>query len=58
MIEYWNFYLMDEMITTTRKKYSWQDNWAFIGGNIEFILILLSLFFSVYNYKIADLQDF
>ena len=58
MIEYWNIYLVDETITTTRSKYSWLDNCAFIGGNIDFIVILVSFFFSFYNYKIADIQDF
>ena len=58
MIEYWNFYLADEAITTTRNKYSWLDNCAFIGGNIDFILMIIGIFFSLYNYKIADIEDF
>ena len=58
MIEYWNFSLLDETITTTRMKYSWLDNCAYIGGNIDFILILVGVFFSLYNYKIAVIQDY
>ena len=51
MIEYWNFYLTNEMHTTTRQKYTWLDNISFIGGIIEFMLIAVGAFFSVYNFK-------
>ena len=56
MLEYWNFYLSDEVLTTTRQKYSWLDNFAFLGGNIDFILIALYLFFGIYNYNIAKFK--
>ena len=58
MIQYWNMALLDEIQTTTRKKYTWLDNCAFIGGNIDFVLILIRLFFTFYNYKLADLQNY
>ena len=52
MLEYWNFYLTNEMMTTTRQKYTWLDNFAFIGGNIDFVLMGVGLFFAIYNYNI------
>ena len=58
MINYWNFFLMDETFTTTRTKYSWLDNCAFVGGNIDFVIIMVTGFFSLYNYKIAELHDY
>lgn len=58
MIEYWNFYLTDEVITTTRNKYTWLDNCAFIGGNIDFILMIIGIFFSLYTYKISDFETY
>ena len=54
MLEYWNFYLTNDMYTTNRQKYTWLDNFAFIGGNIDFILIGLGIAFSTYNYKIEN----
>lgn len=54
MMEYWNFSLSDEVISFTRQKYTWLDNCAFIGGTIDFILILLYTLFYFYNYKIAE----
>ena len=56
MIDYWNFYLTDEVITTTRQKYSMFDNFAFVGGNVEFVLVSVMLFFFVYNYKIDKIN--
>ena len=58
MLEYWNFYLTDEVVTTTRNKYTWLDNCAFIGGNIDFILMVIGIFFSLYTYKIADFETY
>lgn len=58
MMEYWNFYLTDEVVTTTRNKYTWLDNCAFIGGNIDFILMNIGIFFSLYTYKIADFETY
>lgn len=53
MLEYWNFYLSNEQLTTTRQKYTWLDNFAFIGGNIDFVLIGVGIFFAVYNHNIS-----
>ena len=47
MLEYWNFYLTNEMQTTTRQKYTWLDNFAFIGGNIDFMLMTVAVFFAI-----------
>ena len=58
MLEYWNFYLTDEVVTTTRQKYSWLDNCAFIGGNIDFVLLSLSIIFGFYNYQIGKVKVF
>ena len=52
ILEYWNFYLTDELMTTTRQRYTWLDNFAFIGGNVEFVLLSLGFFFYLYNYNI------
>lgn len=43
---------MDEEVTTTRLKYTWLDAFAFVGGIIDLIFIMLSLFFSIYNYGV------
>ena len=53
MMEYWNFLLTNDLQTSTRQKYTWLDNFAFIGGNIDFILLGLGAFFSIYNYNVA-----
>ena len=56
MLEYWNFYLTNEMITATRQKFTWLDNFAFIGGNIDFVLMGIGIFFSVYNYNVSNFK--
>lgn len=58
MLEYWNFYLSNEYQTTTRQKYTWLDNFAFIGGNIDFVLMAIGVFFSIYNYKNSQISLF
>ena len=45
MMEYWNFYLANDMVSITRQKYTWLDNFAFIGGVVDFIIIGIHLFF-------------
>ena len=52
MIEYWNFSLNDEVVTYTRQKYSWLDTCAFVGGNVDFLLMLVGVFFFAYNYEV------
>ena len=47
MLEYWNFYLSNELQTTTRQKYTVLDNCAFIGGNIDFILLGIGCLFFI-----------
>ena len=58
MIEYWNFFLTDEVLFTTRQKYSWLDNCAFIGGNIDFILLVVGTVFAIYNYDNGKMKVF
>ena len=54
MLEYWNFFLANEMLTITRQKYTWLDNIAFLGGIIDFFVIGLGLMFWIYNYEIGS----
>lgn len=56
MLEYWNFYLSNEVITTTRQSHTWLDNFAFIGGNVDFILMAVGALFSLYNYNISKFK--
>jgi len=52
MIAYFNFALSDEEITTTRQKYTWLDSFGLVGGFIDTILILITVFFFFYNYDV------
>ena len=54
MLEYWNFALSNEISVMTRQKYTWLDNCAFIGGNVDFVFMIVGIFFFIYNYKISE----
>ena len=56
MLLYFNIALSDETITTTRQKYTWLDAFAFVGGNIDVILIIIHVFFYYYNYGLNRYQ--
>ena len=58
LILYWNFVMTDEAITTTRQIYSWLDNISFLGGTIDFIIIMMMILFAIYNYKHPNIEIF
>ncbi len=58
MIAYYNFYLTNEIRTTTRERYTFLDALAFIGGIIDIVLIGFWVFFFIYRYRLHDLQVF
>ena len=58
MLAYYNFVLTDEMLVTTRQKYTWLDAFAFVGGNIDVLLVFLSVFFYFYNFGMNKSEQY
>lgn len=58
IISYCNFVMSDDVITTTRQKYTWLDAFAFVGGNIDMLLLLVSLVVWFNNYGLSQYQQY
>lgn len=55
---YWNFYHMDEIITTNWVFYTYVDNLSFFGGLLDICLYIPAVFMLVYTWKLAEVNMF
>jgi len=58
MLAYYNFVLTDEVAVTTRQKYTWLDSFAFVGGNVDVLIVLMHMFFFFYNFGLNRYQQY
>lgn len=55
---YWNFFHMDEIVTTNWVFYTYIDNLSFFGGLLDISLFIPYFFMLAYTYKLNDVNMF
>ena len=56
IIQYWNFYHVDELITTDWLFYTYIDNLSFLGGLLDVLLLVPSLFMAIYTFRLNEIS--
>jgi hypothetical protein len=56
MIQYWNFYHVDELITTDWLFYNYIDNLSFLGGLLDILLLIPSGIMIIYTFRFNEIN--
>ena len=55
---YWNFYHVDELITTDWLFYTYIDNLSYLGGLLDIILLVPAFAMAVYTFRLQEINVF
>jgi hypothetical protein len=56
LIQYWNFYHVDELVTTDWLFYNYIDNLSFLGGLLDILLLVPKAIMVIYTFRLNEIN--